>query len=536
MRGEFLLILLFFYTAWIIARRYLKALLPAWFFSDSRFLAAVLISGFVIHEAFRRFSAGEVLSRTRLILLLIVLALGALYFLWIYILPALRAVRKVDQDFSPEYEAFKKEEMEKTRFIDAVLRGDLEMVRQVLDISPERINLNGPGNEDLAACALKRGRHSMAGFLRQFENDLKSRKDMLMKAIAGGDSSAAEEIVGGNSNMVSVPLDGSGMTALHLAVERGNAELAAFFKGKGADINARDREGAMPLHYAAAIGHLAVASFLVESGASVSACDKGGVQPVHEAAMSGNVAVARLLLDHGADPNCVDDVLGWSPLYYAEYYDRTEMVDFLLSRGATLSVKDCFGRAPRNAEASNGFVSAEVAKAQEKKMKVEGLIDAIKAGDAGLVAALLEQESSLANEISGGMPVLHSAVFTRNEAIVRALLEKGAEVDSEDDRGYTALCNIIFTGFEKNTHDERALIIRLLLDSGADPNHCVSSMGFSPLHFAVQTDNITAARILIERGADININNRNTGTPLYWAGCRGSSQMVRLLKEHGARK
>jgi len=536
MRAEFLVILFLVYTVGIFARKYLKGFLHAWLSVDSRFLSAVLITSIAIQIAAHRVVAGDIPVRIRVILLLVLFAAGAIYLFWIYILPVLWTLKRVDPDFSPEYEAFRKEEDEKKRFLDAVLRGDIDTVKRVLEASPERINMKGPDAEDLAACAFKRGRHSMSEFLKQFENNLNSSKKLFIEAIIDGDFSASEEIVGRDGNMVKVPLDGSGMTALHLAVERGNAELAAFLIDKGADIDARDREGAGPLHYAAAIGHLAVAALLVEKGAQVSASDDGSAQPIHEAAMSGNVAVARLLLDHGADPNYADDVLGWTPLYYAEYYDRREMVDFLLSRGATLSVSDLFGRAPKNAGCAGDSVSAEVAKALEKKRKVDELIAAMTAGDSGLTAALLKEEPALANECSGGMPILHVAAKICCETVVRVLLEKGAKVEIEDNRGYTALSYVIFAGFEKSTHGEMTAIIRLLLDYGADPNHSVASMGFSPLHFAVHTDNIAAAQILIDRGADININIRHTGTPLYWAECRGSSQMVKLLKTHGARK
>jgi ankyrin repeat protein len=335
---------------------------------------------------------------------------------------------------------------------------------------------------------------------------------------------------------VKLPLDASGKTALHFAVERGNTALIAFFIEKGADVNEKDREGAGPLHYAAAIGHLEASGLLIVKGAHVTAFDKGGAQPIHEAAMSGNIEVARILIEHGSNPNSVDKVLRWTPLYYAEYYDRREMVDFLLSKGATLSVNDTFGRAPCSACAESASVSSEVARAQEKKKKVDDLLVAFRDGNAGMIAQMLDDEPFLANETHGGMPVIHHAVHTRNVALIRILLERGAQVDGKDDRGYTALCSVIFGGFEKSSHNETTAIVRLLLDYRADPNIAVDASGFSPLHFAVQNDNRSAAEILIEHGADINSNLREWGTPLHWAECSGTPQMVKFLKDRGARK
>ena len=63
--------------------------------------------------------------------------------------------------------------------------------------------------------------------------------------------------------------------------------------------------------------------------------DKTGRSPLHVAAEFGHIDVAELLLDRGAD---IDTVGFWScgctPLQVAEAAGQTEMVVFLISRGA----------------------------------------------------------------------------------------------------------------------------------------------------------------------------------------------------------
>lgn len=334
MHGDFLLILFSVYTVGIIAQKCLKKYFSRSAHSAYPFLVIVLAAGVLIHRIshFKRFE--EIYLGIREIIFLTLLVIGGFYVLFSVIIPRLQEKYGSAGDFSPEYKAYRQEESEKKRFLDAVLHGDMEVVKHMLGSSPERIYQKGPGMEHLADYAMKRGRQVMAEFLRGFGKALESRKEMLKKAIIEGNTSKAEEIINRDRYLLKVPIGASGLTALHLAVERGNNALAVFFIEQGADPDAEDREGARPLHYAAATGHLEAAALLIEKGANVAACDNGGAQPLHEAAMFGHVAVARLLIDHGAHPDSADEVLRWTPLYYAEYYDRREMVKFLKDRGA----------------------------------------------------------------------------------------------------------------------------------------------------------------------------------------------------------
>ena len=91
-----------------------------------------------------------------------------------------------------------------------------------------------------------------------------------------------------------------GQTPLHRARR---ADVAKLLIARRADVHAKDFRGMTPLHWAAFYGHTEVARLLIDRGADVNAKNKYGKTPLHGAAENGHTEVARLLIDRGADVN-----------------------------------------------------------------------------------------------------------------------------------------------------------------------------------------------------------------------------------------
>ena len=60
-------------------------------------------------------------------------------------------------------------------------------------------------------------------------------------------------------------------------------------------------------------------------------------------------------------------------------------------------------------------------------------------------------------------------------------------------------------------------VIRLLLDAQADPNIKEMHMGWTPLHYAAQSNSIETTKLLVAYGAKINIQDQEGNTPLHLA-------------------
>ena len=75
--------------------------------------------------------------------------------------------------------------------------------------------------------------------------------------------------------------------------------------------------------------------FLFSKGLNPNQRDWMMVTPLHKFAGSGNIEMAELFLGHGADINAIDEDLSHTPLGWAVKRGKTEMVDFLKSRGGS---------------------------------------------------------------------------------------------------------------------------------------------------------------------------------------------------------
>lgn len=90
-------------------------------------------------------------------------------------------------------------------------------------------------------------------------------------------------------------------------------------------------------------------------------------------------------------------------------------------------------------------------------------------------------------------------------------------------------------------------LVRALLDLGFDVNEFKFICGYdflpergTPLHQAVEQKHLVIAKLLIDRGADVNNDRCHNDhcydlTPLDLAFETGQSAMIRLLKMHGAK-
>lgn len=123
--------------------------------------------------------------------------------------------------------------------------------------------------------------------------------------------------------------------------------------------------------------------------------------------------------------------------------------------------------------------------------------------------------------------VLVQAARSGSPAVFSRILQALADAGAVPANIRFLLLNAVSSRDAQAQDLDRALVVRLLLKAGADPNER-SSNGSTPLY---DVDDADTARVLIEAGADVNAQNRNGETPLMWT---TSESVAEVLLNAGA--
>jgi len=158
------------------------------------------------------------------------------------------------------------------------------------------------------------------------------------------------------------------------------------------------------------------------------------------------------------------------------------------------------------------------------------LLEAAQARDRDICQLLLERGASPDCRNAAGRTPLHEAIALNDLATAATLIAGGADIDAQDDQDKTPLH--IATKLKPAVPDT----VLFLLGAGASSNIPENQTGYTPLHLAAGTPELTeAVRAMIVVGADINAEaKRNGETPLHDAICYGNPAAARALIEAGA--
>lgn len=139
-----------------------------------------------------------------------------------------------------------------------------------------------------------------------------------LKAVRERDAVKVRSIVDQpGSTIVNTRENGSGDTALHMVTRGRDLVWINFLLSMGANVDARDRQGATPLVIAAELGFADGIRLLLGRGAKVNAANQSGETALIKAVQTRDAASARLLLEAGASPDQTDNVAGLSARDYA---------------------------------------------------------------------------------------------------------------------------------------------------------------------------------------------------------------------------
>ena len=305
----------------------------------------------------------------------------------------------------------------------------------------------------------------------------------------------------------------------------------------GADVNARQGDGASALHWASHRDNLAIARLLVDAGADPNAANDLDATPLWLAAENSSASMTELLLDAGADPN-LTLAMGETPLMIAARSGAAETVALLLAAGAN----------PNAAERERGQTALMWAAAQGHADGTGLLIDA--GADVRARSRVWDQLENTAGNTNtsgnfrmshGGSTPLLFAARGGDVDTARVLIEAGADPGETAASGTSALVIAAHSG-----HGPLGIF---LLEQGADPN--AAEAGYTALHAAVLRSQVALTEALLDHGAevdalvehgtpgrrfsaDFSIRHQWIGANAFWLAARyGEPEILRILAEHG---
>ena len=191
---------------------------------------------------------------------------------------------------------------------------------------------------------------------------------------------------------------GQAFEQLLKAVTQGDAKAVGDYLARGLDPDTADPDGNTILMIAARLGHQELVSLLISRKAGVGRRSPHGDTALMMASLKGHLAIAKLLVANGAQVSHP----GWTPLHYAAFEGRSEVIRFLLEKGA-----DKDGPAP------NGFTP---------------LMLAARGGHLEAARTLLHEDANVAIRGPIGETAL-SIAKGRKEVELESLLRRAGAVD-----------------------------------------------------------------------------------------------------------
>ncbi len=221
------------------------------------------------------------------------------------------------------------------------------------------------------------------------------------------------------------------------------------------------------------------------------------------AAYKGNKDIVELLITNGASINVVDGS-SETPLHKASSKGHQDVVEFLITNGAQI-----------NAKAKNGCTPLYMAASCEYR---------------DIAKLLLSYGAAMEPDI---------AVMLGDIELVKHYLSQGVDANSKLAKGVSEGNSWLITAIGHKYKNNN--LVKLLLDYGAKVNEKTGTFQFSPLHRvaivgykANFVSCLDIGELLVAHGADVNAKDKHSDTPLHWAARLDHQEIVEFLVECGA--
>ena len=369
-------------------------------------------------------------------------------------------------------------------------------------------------------------------------------------------------------------------TTLQFAIRTGKKRAAKMLIKAGANLNTENKYGATPLFLAVDQGWYDVVKMLIEGGAGNEIRENQGIM-LHAAARKGSLELVKLLVDNGADVNATYNnkyQRNTTPLFFSVESSNFPVTRYLMEKGARINIKNDYGETPLH-------IASEVGNIQMVKLLLKNGADLNAKtfrGKSALDRSITFKRKELSRFlIEKGIDInpvtlvnychspVETAIYYNDEDILVLLLKRGAAPNTHDIMG----TNSLFTAVRNNN----LKIVQLLLKTGSDPNvktidgegvlndypdttkpeiieelinygYDVNTKVNYRYDFGTKPEDNAEhlifymlkhphlVKVMVEKGAKINVENKSKRTPLFIAMGEGYGKTVEILEKAGANK
>ncbi len=274
----------------------------------------------------------------------------------------------------------------------------------------------------------------------------------------------------------------------------------------------------------------------------VNAKDGCDIAPLHLAAGNGKLDIVKYLINKGASID-VRDCFYQTPLYWAAKSGELDMVKYLVNKGASVDIEDSYGwTALYWAVENENFYIAEYL-IKEKGIDVSArysngktmLHEAIRFAKLDAVRYLIGKGIDIDIKDGYGDTPLHWAAIRGKIDMVRYFIEQGADVNAKDNDDLTSLHWAVLYANLK--------VVRCLVEDGSDVD-AKDKRGWTPLHLIAKNNRLLwgddlnemlgTTEYFIQKGADVNAKDKDGNTPLHLAAMNGKIDVAKVLLKHNA--
>jgi ankyrin repeat protein/Tfp pilus assembly protein PilF len=327
-----------------------------------------------------------------------------------------------------------------------------------------------------------------------------------------------------------------GETAIWLAIERENKELAEIVLSKDVDLELVYEEGNSALMKALIQNNSEMINLLIEKGAGINRVNDNGVSPLIHVLLQKDFKTAEKLVSRGAERQIYkDQSILWLIL---PYNSSVYLIKELIDKGVAI-----------DQENNDGYTELMFAIKEDKKELVDLFLDygadvnfyskkinatpmsiAIQNGAAEYVSTLIDNKVDInAKFQSLGTPIT-IAIKNGMDKIIDILISNGAKIDAKSD--------VLFNAIYSNHEGVVEKLLKLGADVNSTKNYVVSDVNsifrFSPLMAAIQQENISIVNLLINHGADIHFQSEGI-SPLVYALKSQNDSIVKIFTDQGVK-